>query len=115
MRTDPFIYWEFIRKVLRPLPGVVEGFTHDTPSFHVGKKFMLRLKEDNETLAIYNEEREKWMAKDPNVFFITPHYQNYAYVLVNLAKIDPPDLEQLLLDAWRARATKTLIKAYNNS
>lgn len=97
------------------MPGVSEGITHGTPSFHVGKKFMLRIKEDNETLAIYNEDRDKWIAKNPDVFFITPHYQNFAYVLVNLARVEPTDLEQLLMDAWHYRASKTLLKAYQSA
>jgi hypothetical protein len=56
---DPFIYWEFIRKVLLLMPGVTEGKAYGTPAFHVKKKFLLRLKEDDQTLAVYHEEREK--------------------------------------------------------
>jgi hypothetical protein len=112
MKSDPFIYLEFIRRILLPMPGVTEGTAYGTPAFHVKKKFMLRLKEDNETLAVYNEEREKWIGKDPDVFFVTAHYLNYPFVLVNLAKVEPADLEQLLIDAWFYRAPVALVKAY---
>ncbi|MGF7078534.1 MmcQ/YjbR family DNA-binding protein [Mucilaginibacter sp. UYCu711] len=113
MANDPFIYWEFIRKVLLAMPGVTEGKAYGTPAFHVKKKFMLRLKEDGQTLAVYHEEREKWIGKDPKVFFLTDHYLNYPYVLVNLEKVDPVDLEKVLIESWYYRAPEKLIKEYS--
>jgi hypothetical protein len=109
---DPFIYWEFIRKVLLPMPGVTEGKAYGTPAFHVKKKFLLRLKENDQTLAVYHEDRDKWIGKDPEVFFLTDHYLNYPYVLVNLSKVEPSDLEKVLIESWYYRATTVLIKAY---
>ncbi|WP_199118861.1 hypothetical protein [Pedobacter sp. ASV28] len=50
------------------------------------------MKEDGENLAIYTQERGKWMMKDPYTFFITPHYQNYKYMLINLDRVEPTDL-----------------------
>ncbi len=111
---NAFIYWAFVRKVLAPMPGAIEGRTHDTPSFHIKKKFLLRLREDNETLAVYHEDRDRWMAKDPNVFFITDHYLNYSYVLVKMADVEPADLEKLLIESWYYRAGATLIKEYES-
>jgi hypothetical protein len=112
MMNNAFIYLEFIRKVLMPMPGVTEGKAYGTPAFHVKKKFMLRLREDNETLAVYHEGRDKWLSKNPGVFFLTDHYLNYPYVLVKMADVDPTDLQKLLLECWYYRAPEKLIREY---
>jgi hypothetical protein len=109
------IAWEFVRKVLSPMPGTVEGRTHNTPSFHIKKKFLLRLREDYETLAVYHENRDQWIAKNPEIFFITEHYLKYPYLLIKMADVDPADLEKLLLESWHYRAPKKLVAEYESN
>jgi hypothetical protein len=112
---DPFVYLQFIRKVILALPGTTEGLSHGTPGFYVQKKMLARLWESGEVLVIHNDERELWMEKDPEVFFITDHYRNYPYMLVNLPKIEPAELEKLLTEAWLSRASKNLVKEYQKN
>lgn len=100
----------FIRKTVMALPGVTEKLCFETPAFYVKKKIFARMKDDGENLVLYNEEREFWMNKDPKTYFITPHYENYKYMLVNLEHVEPAELEQLLKEAWLKRAPKSLIK-----
>jgi hypothetical protein len=52
------------------------------------------------------------IADDPTVFFTTPHFDGYPAVLVRLAEIGAPELEELITDAWLAQAPKTLVKAF---
>jgi hypothetical protein len=40
------------------------------------------------------------IADDPGVYFTTPHFDGYPAVLVRLAEIDVPELEELITDAW---------------
>jgi hypothetical protein len=42
------------------------------------------------------EEREELIATDPDVYFITDHYLNYEYVLVNLKKVSREALEDMI-------------------
>lgn len=109
---DPFIHLQFLRNVLLPLPGVTEGLSYGTPGFHVQKKFIARLWENGEVLVVRTDERDKWIQKDPEVFFFTDHYRNYPAVLVNLNRVEPAMLEQLLIAAWKERASKNLVKEY---
>jgi len=113
METNAFIYLEFIRKVMLALPGVTEGLSYGTPGFHVQKKFVSRLWENGEVLVVRTEKREKWLQYDPETFFITEHYSDYPAVLVKLAKVEPADLERLLIEAWLGRASKSLVKQYD--
>lgn len=70
--------------------------------------------ENGEVLVVHTDEREKWMQADPETFFITDHYRNYPYMLIRLDKVQPDDLKQLLTAAWLKKASKTLVKEYQN-
>ena len=52
------------------------------------------------------------IADDPGVYFTTPHFDGYPAVLVRLAEIGVPELEELLIEGWLAQAPKTLAKAF---
>jgi hypothetical protein len=56
--------------------------------------------------------KEAFLADEPNVYFTTPHFDGYPAVLVCLDKITVRDLEELIVDAWLARAPKRLAKEY---
>jgi hypothetical protein len=113
MNTNVFIYLEFLRKTLSPLPGVTEKLAYGTPAFYVGKKLFARIKEDGETLVITSTERDKWMRLYPDVYFVTDHYLNYDYVLAHMAGADPEQLKEVLLIAYRIRATKKLVDEFD--
>ena len=100
----------------RRLPEVEEGTWFRTPCLRVRKKSFCRMREDGETLVIKVvdlEDKEALLRARPDVFFTTPHYDGYAYVLVRLAPADPQQLGELVEDAWRLSAPKRLVAAYD--
>lgn len=50
----------------------------------------------------------------PSVF-VTPHFDGYPAVLVDLESIDVDDLEDLIVDAWKAQAPKRVVTAWRLS
>jgi hypothetical protein len=52
------------------------------------------------------------IADDPGVYFTTPHFDGYPAVLVRLAKIGVQELQELLTEAWLAKAPKTLAREF---
>ena len=56
--------------------------------------------------------KEALLADDPEVYFTTPHFDGYPAVLVLLERIGVDELEELLAEAWLARAPKRLAKAF---
>ena len=56
--------------------------------------------------------KEALIADDPEVYFTTPHFDGYPAVLVQLDRIAPGELEDLIVDAWLVRAPKRLADAY---
>lgn len=49
---------------------------------------------------------------DPDKFFTEPHYNGFPAILVRLPAIGVDELRELVLDAWRIQAPKTLVKAW---
>lgn len=45
----------------------------------------------------------------PDIFFTERHYDGYRAVMVRLDAIEPDDLRDLIVEAWRLRAPKRLI------
>jgi len=60
-------------------------------------------------------ERQMLLASDGEKFFTEPHYDGFPAVLVRLAPIDVDELEELIIDAWRAQAPRALVKAFDAS
>lgn len=56
--------------------------------------------------------KEALLASDPKVYFTTPHFDGYPAVLVRLDEIDPEELEEVIAEAWLARAPKRVAEAY---
>jgi hypothetical protein len=53
------------------------------------------------------------LVADPSgVFFTTPHFDGYPAVLVKLDEISVEDLDEVVVEAWLARAPPRLVKAY---
>jgi hypothetical protein len=103
--------WADVVAIGNALPGVEEGTWWRTPALKVRGKSFCRLKEDGETLVVQVldlEDKEALLRSDPEVFFTTPHYDGYAYVLVRLERVGREMLAELLEDAWRLRAPKSL-------
>jgi hypothetical protein len=105
--------FDTVREIALSLPGVEEGTSYGTAAFRVRGKFLARLREDGETLAlrIGMDEREVLMRADPEVFFITDHYAGYPAVLIRLSAIPRGALEDVLEQAWASVAPAKLVKA----
>jgi len=56
--------------------------------------------------------KEALLGDDPDVFFTTPHFDGYPAVLVRLEKIEIPELEEIIIEAWLDRAPKRLASEY---
>ena len=98
------------------LPEVEVGTSFRTPALRVRGKGICRLRTGPDALVLRVTdlgEREALLQRQPDVFFSTPHYDGYPYVLVRLDRIDPVELAELLEDAWRLRAPKRVVTAYD--
>jgi hypothetical protein len=56
--------------------------------------------------------KDAMLADDPAVFFTTPHFNGYPAILVRLDRIAVAELDELIAEAWLARAPKRLASHY---
>ena len=108
--------WEDVVEIGCRLPGVEVGTSWRMPSLQVRKKNMCRMRTNPAALVLRVTdlgEREALLQGDPDVFFSTPHYDGYPYVLVRLEAVDPVELGELLEDAWRVFAAKRVVAAWD--
>lgn len=106
--------WEKVSRIVSGLPGVYEKTAYGTPAFYTEKKLFARLREDGETLVVYNDDRDEWIASDPDTFFFTDHYKNYPMLLVDLKNVSKGLLEKLLVTSWKIRCSKKMLKEFKD-
>ncbi|MCW2719554.1 MmcQ/YjbR family DNA-binding protein, partial [Pseudonocardia sp.] len=79
----------------------------------VRRKLFARLREDGSVVLMCPlEEKEALLASGDPALFTTPHYDGYGSVLVDLDRVDPVQLTELVQDAWRHRAPARLRAAH---
>src|SRR5260370_42224108 len=102
--------WSKLCKLALKLPGVTEGTSYGTPALHVQKRFLARLKEDGESVAIKIDfpDREVLLELDPAAFYLTDHYRPWPAVPFRLKEVRQDMLQRLLEQAWRVHPPHSL-------
>ncbi len=82
--------------------GVEEGFSYRTPGLKRDGRFMLRLKEDGETIAVKLdwETHDRLLEESPDIYYKTPHYEGYPGLLARLGKLTTAKAKALLKASW---------------
>lgn len=117
-----------IRRICSRLPGATEGddrFGFGVPVKGKQKGFCwtwlervdpkkARVENPN-VLAISTPglgAKEVLMSSDPQRFIEDPHYNGYPAVLARLELFEPDEIEDLLIEAWKTKASKELRSQY---
>jgi hypothetical protein len=121
--------WDDVRAIALALPETSERTSRDLLQWRVKDKLFVwerpLRRSDLEALgdevpegAILGARVEHLGAKEAlvadasGVFFTTPHFDGYPAILVQLDRISARDLEEVVVEAWLARAPARLAKAY---
>jgi hypothetical protein len=121
--------WEDVGRIALALPETTEGVSRELRHWRVKDKGFVwerplrrgdleALGDDAPNGPILGARVEHLGAKeallgdDPDVFFTTPHFDGYPAILVRLDRISVEDLDEVITEAWLARAPKRLAKAY---
>jgi hypothetical protein len=105
--------WETVCELGSELPEVEEATWYGTPALKVRGKGFARLREDGALVVMIDVlEREALIQQDPETFYITPHYEDYPAMLVNLDRVDPQELRERLIESWCRKAPKRLLREY---
>jgi hypothetical protein len=121
--------WDDVRRIALALPETSERVSRELRQWRVKDKLFVwerplrradleALGEDAPDGPILGARvehlgaKEALLADDSGAFFTTPHFDGYPAVLVRLDRIDLEDLDELIVDAWLARAPARLAKSY---
>ena len=121
--------WDDVRRIALALPETTEGSGRGNAQWKVRDKLFVwerplrapdleALGPDAPTGEILGVRVEHLGVKDvligsaPDVFFTTPHFDNYPAVLAQLDSLTPDELEEVVTEAWLARAPKRVAQAW---
>ena len=121
--------WDDVRRIALALPETGERLSRELRQWRVRDKLFVwerpLRRADLEALgheapdgAILGARVEHLGAKEAlladasRLYFTTPHFDGYAAILVRLDAIGAQDLDELIVEAWLARAPKRLAEAY---
>ncbi len=98
------------------LPGVTEVVTWEVErTFRVrGKIFVMGAPQSpSVSVKTSREEQAELMAADPATFSVAPYTGRFGWTSVQLSTVDPGDLAELVVEAWRRTATRAAVAAYD--
>ena len=108
--------WDDVVALGTRFPGVEVGTSFGTPALKVRKKGICRLRSNPDALVVRVvdvEDQHALVRGQPDVFFTTPHYEGWPYVLVRLDVVEREQLAELLEDGWRVMAGKRAVAAWD--
>ena len=104
--------FETVREVALSLPGVEESTLHGVPSFKLRGKLLacpaIHRSVEPETLVVRldSDERQRLIATEPDIYYVTEHFLKHPMVLVRLSSLDRNSLKTLLDMAWGLMTSK---------
>src|SRR3954452_12739033 len=121
--------WDDVRSIALALPETAERISRGNRQWRgEGKQFVwerpLRRPDlealgdaapDGPILGARTEHlvaKEALLAEEPETVFTTPHFDGYAAVLIRLPDAQLDLLEEIITEAWLARAPKRLVASF---
>jgi hypothetical protein len=107
-----------VRRLALALPRAYEALVRDYVKFRVGRIVFLSISPDEELIGFGfpKEERAALVASEPDKFLMPVRSdERYNWVRARLAKLDQPELAELVVDAWRMCVPKRVAEAYLSS
>ena len=101
-----------VRAIATKLPNVEEGTTFGFPAFKVKGKLLAWFPKKKEvepgSLAVRVSilERDHRILANPKVFYVTPHYRDYAAVLARIEHLSSAALRELLESGYEFIVSK---------
>ena len=108
---------DFVRSVALAFPGTSERLSHGSPTFFAGKKTFANYVDDHHgdgRLALWAActplDQQALLEENPEGFFRPPYVGHRGWIGIHLNQGLPLDeIAELLEDAYRLVATKTLL------
>ena len=104
-----------LRRVVLALPQAEERETWGHPTFRVRDKLFAALSDDGQVASVKatRVEQAALTAAAPETFGVPAYVGRHGWVSIQLATVDPTELGELVVEAWRQTAPKRLVATYD--
>lgn len=110
--------WDDVVAIAGGLPEAEVSTSYGTPALKVRKKLFARLRSDAGGALVLMcplDEKEALLASGDPAYFTSPHYDGHGSILIDLDRVAPDQLAELIEDAWRHRAPARLRAAHDST
>ena len=96
-----------VRKIALALPDVEEGTAYGSPALKLHGQLLACIPTNKEAepdsivVRVDFAQRDELLAAEPDVYYLKPHYQDYACILVRLKRVHPDALRDLIAMSWK--------------
>lgn len=106
-----------LREVALGLPDVEERETWGHPTFRVQGGIFVGLSEDGATATVKasREEQAALLATEPATFSPAARVGRYGWVAVRLDRVDPEEMRELVIEAWRRTAPERTVVEFDGA
>jgi hypothetical protein len=109
------VTFDQVRDMALAMPGAEEVLTWGTDTtFRVrGRMFAVTAPESSyATVKASPEDQAELLAGDPETFAVAPYTGRFGWVRVELARIEPDHMRELVVEAWRRTASTRQVATY---
>jgi hypothetical protein len=105
-----------LRQVVRSLPEAEERETWGHPTFRVRDRMFAAMSHDGQEASVKatRQEQAALVSAAPETFGIPAYVGRHGWVSIQLATVDPAEVRELIVEAWRQTAPKRLVAAYDS-
>jgi hypothetical protein len=106
-----------LRELALGLPGAQERETWGHPTFRVRDKIFASMGDDGvvATVKASPEDQAELVAADPATFGVASHVGRFGWVTVRLDRVDPDEMRELVVEAWRRTAPARAVSAFDEA
>jgi hypothetical protein len=97
------------------MPEATEKEAWGHPTFRVRNKMFASAATDLSTATVKStlEEQRALTQSEPDTFFVPKYVGKHGWIGIQLDRVDPEELRELVAEAWRMTAPKRLVKAWD--
>jgi hypothetical protein len=117
LRHDAGVSGDQVRRIALLFPEAHEQETWGHPTFRVRAKMFAAMDEAGTSASVKASRAAQaaLVGSEPQTFSVAPYVGQHGWVSVDLRRVDPEEMAELLDEAWRATAPKRVVAAYDGS
>jgi hypothetical protein len=107
------VTWSDVCELGLTLPETEESTSYGNPALKVAGKTFVSLPgrvEGAIACRVDHDEKPLLLAARPDLYFETPHYEGWPWVLLRLDAVTRDELAERLEDSWSTLAPKRLLR-----